>query len=410
MNQKRTQEEFVEQVNALNKGFTVVGKYIDARTPVDIQCNNGHIWPVRPTNLLSHDSGCPYCTNKKVWIGYNDMWTTAPEIAKLLVNLEDGHKYTRCSGEKAYFKCPDCGDISFKTISKVYMNGLKCQKCSDGISYPNKFARAFLNQLPVENVIYEYSPKWANLSKYDNYFEYENKKYILEMDGIQHFKEMSMYKWSLDDVINADNKKNDMAYEHNICVIRVDCSISTMEHIRESINNSLLNTIFNLSNIDWKLCDEVAQKNIAKEVCCAYNTIQHNTVSLGKMFGISRPTVDEYLKMGTTFGWCDYSPEVSNKLNARKRSRPIVSIGLDGTINHYFSGCYSDINKIKDYYDIKNIDIKIRKSCQIRKPYKGVNFRYADEYLSKEIIDEIKLKDNSEELFFNYLNNTQQND
>lgn len=403
MDQKLTQDEFVRRVNSLNKGFTVVGQYIGMRDYVDIQCSKGHIWPVIPTNLFSHNSGCPYCANRYVWVGYNDMWTTAPEIAKLLVNPEDGYKYTKCSGKKVYFKCPDCGDVSFKAISKVYTRGLMCQKCSDGISYPNKFARAFLSQLPVQNVVYEYSPEWANLYKYDNYFEYKNKKYVLEMDGIQHFKEIKIYKRSLSDTKIIDDTKNNMAIEHNICVIRIDCSISNAEYIEESIYSSLLNVIFDLSNVDWKLCEELAQKNIVKEVCSAYNTIQRNTVNLSKMFGISRPTVDEYLKMGTTFGWCDYSSQISRELNSRQTSRPIISINQNGTIEHYFNGCYSDINKIKYYYNIKNIDVKIRTSCQTRQPYKGVNFRYADEYLSKEIIDDIKLKDNAEELFFDYL-------
>ena len=44
----------------INKGFTVVGQYIGARVPVDIRCSNEHIWSVRPTNLFSHNSGCPY--------------------------------------------------------------------------------------------------------------------------------------------------------------------------------------------------------------------------------------------------------------------------------------------------------------------------------------------------------------
>lgn len=403
MEQKRTQDEFIKQVESLNKGFTVVGQYIGARVPVDIRCSNEHIWSVRPTNLFSHNSGCPYCANKAVLIGYNDMWTTAPTIAKLLVNPEDGYKYTKCSGKKVYFKCPDCGDVSYKAISRVYTDGLVCQKCSDGISYPNKFARAFLSQLPVQNVMYEYSPEWANLYKYDNYFEYQNKKYILEMDGVQHFKEIKIYKRSLSDIKIADDIKNNMASEHNICAIRIDCSISNAEYIKDSICNSLLNTILDLSCVDWMLCEEMAQKNIAKEVCCSYNTIQRNTVELGKMFGISRCTVDKYLKMGTTFGWCNYSPQISNELNGRKRSRPIVSIDQDGMVNDYFNGCYSDISKIKHYYNIKNIDVKIRESCRTHKPYKGINFRYTDEYLPKEIIDEIKLKDNAEEVFFYYL-------
>ena len=403
MDQKRTQKEFVERVSALNKGFTVAGKYINAQTPVNIQCNEGHIWPVRPTNLLGHNSGCPYCANKAVLVGYNDMWTTVPKIAKLLADPEDGYKYTKCSGKKVYFKCPDCGDISFKTISKVYEKGLACQKCSDGISYPNKLARALLSQLPVTNIVYEYSPKWANLYKYDNYFEYNNKKYILEMDGIQHFKEVKIYKWSLNDVQIADSEKDRMAREHNMCVIRIDCSISDVNYIKENISVSPLNTIFNLSIVDWKLCEEVAQKNIVKEVCCAYNTSQRNTLELSKMFGVSRQTICTYLKKGTDFGWCDYSKQMSDELRGRKRSRPIVSINQNGSIEHYFNGCYTDISKIKSYYNIKHIDVKIRKSCQTRIPYDGVNFRYADEYLPKEMIDEIKLQDNAEELFFKYL-------
>lgn len=403
MDQKRTQEEFVERVNALNKDFVVVGRYMDTRTSVDIKCGNGHIWPVRPTNLLSHNSGCPYCANKAVWVGYNDMWTTAPEIAGLLACPEDGYKYTKCSGQKVYFKCPDCGDISFKAISKVYKGGLKCQKCSDGISYPNKLARTLLSQLPVQNVEYEYTPKWADLYKYDNYFEYDNKKYILEMDGIQHFEEVKIYKRSLEATRVADNKKDEMAQEHDICIIRIDCSVSDIGYIKESIDKSLLNEVFDLSHINWKMCDEMAQKNIAKEVCYAYHAGQRSTIELSKIFGVSRNTVETYLKMGTTFKWCNYSRKISDELRGRKRGRPVVAINQNGDIEHYFNGCYTDIGKIKSCYSIKNIDVKIRKSCQTRQPYKDVNFRYADEYLPKEIIDEIKLKDNAEELFFNYL-------
>lgn len=407
MDQRKTQEEFIGQVNALNKGFKVVGQYIDSRTPVDIQCNKGHVWPVRPTNLLSHNSGCPYCANKSVWIGYNDMWTTSPEVASLLLNPEDGYKYTQCSGRKVYFKCPDCGDISFKTISKVYNSGLKCQKCSDGISYPNKLARALLSQLPVHNVEHEYTPKWAELYKYDNYFEYNNKKYVLEMDGLQHFEQVKMYKWSLQDTQAADNRKNEMAREHDICVIRIDCAISDINYIKENINKSLLWDIFDLSNINWMLCDEMAQKNIAKEVCYAYHTARRNTARLSEMFGISRPTTEKYLKMGANFGWCDYSPQISHNLNGRKKSCPIVSVNQNGEIQHYFNGCYAEISKIKSYYNAKNIDVKIRRSCQTRQSYKDINFRYASDYLPKEIIDEIKLQDNAEELFFNYLKEAQ---
>jgi hypothetical protein len=31
---------------------------------------------------LDNDSGCPYCTNQRLWPGFNDVATVAPEIAK----------------------------------------------------------------------------------------------------------------------------------------------------------------------------------------------------------------------------------------------------------------------------------------------------------------------------------------
>lgn len=33
---------------------------------------------------FNHGKRCPVCAGKKVLIGYNDLWTTHPEIAKLL--------------------------------------------------------------------------------------------------------------------------------------------------------------------------------------------------------------------------------------------------------------------------------------------------------------------------------------
>ena len=44
------------------------------------QCQQGHEWQ---TSILtrSHGSQCPYCQGKRVWVGFNDLATTHPQLA-----------------------------------------------------------------------------------------------------------------------------------------------------------------------------------------------------------------------------------------------------------------------------------------------------------------------------------------
>lgn len=45
------------------------------------RCGNGHSWEALIRSRTSQDSGCPYCTGKKVLVGYNDLATLYPTIA-----------------------------------------------------------------------------------------------------------------------------------------------------------------------------------------------------------------------------------------------------------------------------------------------------------------------------------------
>jgi hypothetical protein len=46
------------------------------------KCNNEHTWEASPNNRTSNASGCPYCSNNKVWPGFNDIATINPGVAK----------------------------------------------------------------------------------------------------------------------------------------------------------------------------------------------------------------------------------------------------------------------------------------------------------------------------------------
>ena len=53
--------------------------------PVWWRCSKGHEWQKSPNARINRDhtkKQCPYCGNKLVWQGYNDLQTTDPELAK----------------------------------------------------------------------------------------------------------------------------------------------------------------------------------------------------------------------------------------------------------------------------------------------------------------------------------------
>ena len=57
---KKTHAEYVAQVEALGKGFTVVGEYVRSKVPVTHRCAKGHKWDAKPNNILN-GSNCPAC-------------------------------------------------------------------------------------------------------------------------------------------------------------------------------------------------------------------------------------------------------------------------------------------------------------------------------------------------------------
>ena len=118
--------------------------------------------------LLGKDKiGCSCCANKTIVKGINDIATTHPHLVKYFVNIEDTYNHTYGSTNKVMVKCLDCG--CKKEISIVnFINNefIMCPKCSDGISYPNKFMFNMLEQLNIE-FISEYSPEWIGRKRYD---------------------------------------------------------------------------------------------------------------------------------------------------------------------------------------------------------------------------------------------------
>ena len=324
---KRTHEEFIEEIKLINENIIVIGTFTSIKNNILVKCLKctGE-WEPSSENLLSR-YGCPYCANQKILIGFNDMWTINPELAKLLADSEDGYKYFQGSNKKVNFKCPDCGTIlKNKSISNVRTHGLSCNKCSDGISYPNKFAFNLFEQLNIE-FEYEFSPDWIKPKRYDFYFELNNKKYIFEMDGgLGHGKYNPLNNQTAEESKAIDDYKDKIAKEHEIKVIRIDCLKSELEYIKNNILSSQLNDLFDLSNIDWLECHEFCMNSFVKIACNLWNSNKYSVKEIATIIKVNSSTVIRYLKQGNKIKWCYYNSEEEKAKNLKNMTIKSISV------------------------------------------------------------------------------------
>ena len=146
---------------------------------------------------LNLNKGCNVCCkpSKKILKGYNDLWTTHPDIAKLLKFHEVGYELSYGSSNTEIFICPNCGLEKDMRVSSLLTQGLSCSRCGDGIPYPEKFLFCTIQQLDLEfitqlnKVVFD----WCEDYKYDLYTS--KNKCIIEVHGRQHYEEHKGSSW-----------------------------------------------------------------------------------------------------------------------------------------------------------------------------------------------------------------------
>ena len=279
----------------------------------------------KPDRIYNHK--CPVCSGLQVCVGFNDIWTTNPDLGNLLANPDDGFKYMQNSNKHTDFKCPVCGYIcKDKSINQVNRDmDVRCPICKDGISYPNKFIFNSLLQIKdkLDFLDREYRPKWCKFELkekirtgvYDIYFGINNKEYIIEMDGGFHEKLHSKEKYyTLEDIKYIDSMKDKLAIEHNIEMIRIDCSYDyhdRYKYILRNILNSKLSEILPLELIDFEEANIKSQKSLLVEACNLWNN-GYAAHEIMLELNIGKWLVSSYLKQGQKYNLCNnYSAQNS---------------------------------------------------------------------------------------------------
>ena len=306
-----THDNFVQKVHDIyGDKYTVVSKYTKTNEYVDIRCNICNTIFSRIANGVTSRKStcCPICNSKKVSNkiikNFNDLWTIRPDVAKLLVNKEEGCLYRENSDYNTDFICPYCNLISTKNIKNVSAKGFSCPFCNDNISYPNKFMAHFLREM---NVIFqsEYVIK-PYLYRYDFYFEFNSKKYVVELDGAYGHGEVNTKNKNIDEQIFDDMEKDRIAKEYGFIMIRIDCKYKDMcsrfNYLKQNFNSSLLKEMFTYTDDLLIQIDKKCEKSIIVEISEKWNQGVCSYEKFEEIFGINRPGIRRYLKRACDIG------------------------------------------------------------------------------------------------------------
>lgn len=327
---------------------------------------------------------CPICSNKKCAKGINDIATTHPHLVKYFANVNDTYIYTSGSHKKVLMKCPDCGFEKEMVIQNFCKRGFSCNRCGDGISYPNKFVSNILIQLNIDFEL-EKQFDWSQGKRYDVYIPSLNC--IIENHGGQHYISngfKSVGGRTLEEEQFNDIYKKELAINNGISnYIELNCLNSTLDYLKQSILKSDLPYLLNFveNDVNWKECEEYSLKSLLKTSCYMWEKYGLSTLELSNILKINRATVINYLKKGNEIGICSYNPKKEQSENVKMVTKTLMKriYIYDENFNFItsFLGC-NELSKVSEkILGVKIASSEICRACNNKiKSVKGFIFSY----------------------------------
>lgn len=136
-------------------------------------CDKGHEYQAWVNVKTHQNTGCPYCTNRKVLKGYNDLESASPELAKQLSkkNTLKSDNVLATSYSRVLWEC-DKGHEWSQRVS-VRQRGLDCPECYSRTSKSESLLREALR------------PMFKNIN--------ESHIQKLDIDGIAYKKQLDIF-------------------------------------------------------------------------------------------------------------------------------------------------------------------------------------------------------------------------
>lgn len=394
MPKKKTQEEYVAEVAMKNSNINVLEEYQGIDIKILHKCKIcGYEWNISPKHVL-RNQGCPICAGHKVGPPpeyKNSIWSSKYRERAEYYGLTASQMQSISPHSKKIINinCPTCGKSKNILIYNLLKQGLGCTKCSDGISYPEKFMMSILDQLHLDYKT-QYSPNWAGGKRYDFYLE--NYNCIIETHGAQHY-ERGFYScggMTLEEERENDQVKKDIAKQNGILYyIIVDCRENTIEWIKSNVMNSDMPMILNFieDDIDWKKCSIHALHSRLKEASDLW-TKGLTTTLIATTMKVGITTVQRWLKQAAACELCDYTPqkgrerartdEWKNRISNTHKGMPSSNKNMHKIycveLNTFFE-CASDIKKAMNLPTARILKCCKNKRCTCGR----YHWRYADD-------------------------------
>ena len=298
----------------ISKGGRIHGKYINQKTKIQIECNIGHHWFTKPGNIRD-GYWCPVCgrgTEKAEQELHQIVISKGGKVLDKYINSDIpltiqciyGHQWkARPYSIKAEHYCSICSgnhkETSFKKLQEMvqnkggkiigdYVNSktvleVECDKGHRWNPWPTHivnnaswcpYCKQSRGETEVSNAlnnlaipfISQYRHPLIYNRKYDFYFAHNNKHYLLEFDGIQHFYDIPFYNRTTEEFYkqqNIDKLKTCVALKTGYNIIRID--YTQVDNVFNIIIKALISDI-NLYLSSSELYFWLTNSDIPKEI------------------------------------------------------------------------------------------------------------------------------------------------
>lgn len=288
-NATQAEARFRQKVH--DKQGTVLSNYINNRTKVDIQCKALHVFSSPPSDI-NKGQWCPKCSNRYPIQAHNNFIASVKDQkGKVLGNYINFHHKVAILCEKEHIfemtprhisqgqwctkcknHCPIQAREKFEalvaskngiivgnyinTYSKILVrcsknhefsikpnnatNGRWCRICGLHESHGERKVREYLTEMGI-TFQPEITFNWMPRKRYDFYFTYNGRNYIVEYDGIQHFHLINFFSSNMDDFEHrrtVDIDKTVVALNQGLFLIRISYNdVNYIPDIIEEIIN-----------------------------------------------------------------------------------------------------------------------------------------------------------------------------
>lgn len=207
---KVTHEDYCKRLKIINPNIKPIEHYVNMKTNILHKCKiDGYEWNLKPLNAIK-GRGCPVCSNKIIIEGYNDFQSTHPNIAKdwnWELNKIKPTEIASGSNKDVWWTCPICNHNYKAKISNRVYNDLQCPQCCI-------VHKKSIRELKVYYYIKKYFDDAISGYKNDNITELDIFIPSLNI-GVEYDGE----RWHKD--INRDIKKDNICKDNGIKLIRI---------------------------------------------------------------------------------------------------------------------------------------------------------------------------------------------